>query len=452
VTALIEQVAKATDRPGMLPNGSRILLAVSGGVDSMVLLHLLHELAPPRAWNLSVAHLNHQLRGRSSEADARFVKAQSKRLGLPCVTGRRDVKSLAKRQGISIEMAARELRHRFLARVARQRKCAVIALAHHADDQAELVLLRLLRGSGSEGLGGMECVGASRIDASIRLIRPLLEVSRAQIVAFAGERRIPFREDRSNASRRFLRNRVRHELLPLLRQRYQPAIDRVLIRTASILTSEAECISQLASAWLQDRDRLFDTLPLAVKRRVIQQQSMELGVPLDFDTCERLVLRADRRVNGPDGQMLVRARDGILGKVRGRRLKHSPDAVRITLSVRGAARFAGHEFEWRIVPVRRSARPAVGHGTEVFDAERVGADILLRHWQAGDRFQPIGMAAPVKLQDLFTNQKVPSDERRDRVVAESESGEVFWVEGLRIGERFKLASNTRKHLIWRWTC
>lgn len=452
MTGLCEEVARLTDASGMLPGGSRILVAVSGGVDSMVLLHVLHSLAADRGWKLSVAHLNHQLRGRSGEADARFVKTQCQRLGLSCVTGRGDVKSLAKRQKVSIEMAARELRHRFLARTARQRKCSVIALAHQADDQAELVLLRLLRGSGSEGLGGMSLVGRSQAAPAIRLIRPLLEVSRERIVAFAGKAGIAFREDHTNANPLFLRNRIRHELLPLLRQHYQPAVDRILVRTASILSAEADCINDLASAWLRDRVKPFDRLPRAVKRRVIQRQSLGLGLALDFDTCERLVREPGRVVSGPGGEALLRAGDGTLSKVQGRLLAHSGEATRIALGGGGTTRFAERRFEWRIIACRGLGRPRSGSGREVFDAERVGEHITLRHWRQGDRFQPIGMTVPVKLQDLFTNQKVPADERRKRVVAASESGEVFWVEGLRIGERFKLGPNTRKRLIWRWNC
>jgi len=437
---------------GILPEGGRILVAVSGGVDSMVLLRVLHDLKPVRKWMLVAAHFNHQLRGRSSDADARFVASQCEQLGVPCVVGQRDVKSLAKRRKVSIEMAAREARHRFLSQVARRRRCPVIAVAHHADDQAELVLLRLLRGSGSEGLGGMNPMGPSPMTPDIQVVRPLLEVSRTRIEDFARNTRIKFREDRSNEDVRILRNRVRHELLPLLRNDYQPAIDRVLVRTASILSGEAECIGNLAGSWLRERSTPFDLLPLAVKRRVIQLQALELGAALDFEACERLIRHPGMAVNIPGGEILRRDSDGNLSRVKGCDLSHSEKSCRVTLSKADGVQFGGRGFGWRLEErlKRRPIRPVPNE--ECFDAARVGRTILLRHWRAGDRFQPIGMRTPVKLQDLFTNLKVPQSDRRRRVVAESESGEVFWVEGLRIGDGFKLAPKTRKCLVWRWTC
>jgi tRNA(Ile)-lysidine synthase len=421
-------------------------------MDSMVLLHVLQALAPGRGWTLIAAHLNHQLRGRSSDADERFVKAACRRLAVRCVSARRDVKGLASRRGISTEMAARAVRHRFLSRSARRAKCPVMAMAHHADDQAELVLLRLLRGSGSEGLGGMSVAGSSPADAGIRLVRPLLETPRARIAAYARQAGIRFREDRSNADCRFLRNRVRHELLPLLRAKYQPAIDRVLVRVASILSTENEYLTGLASGWLKDGGEPFDRLPLALRRRVVQLQSTALGLGLDFETCEELLGKPGRPVNTPGGAILALSPDGRLMRVPRRTLAHMGEALRVRLGAAGRVRFAGRDFTWRTLAVRGSLRRLSRTGEESFDADRVGDKVVLRHWRAGDRFQPIGMDWPVKLQDLFTNHKVPAAERRGRVVAESGAGEIFWVEGLRIGERFKVRLDTAKRLVWRWKC
>jgi tRNA(Ile)-lysidine synthase len=452
VSSLSEHVAQQVVSPGILPAGGRILVAVSGGVDSMVLLHVLHELTPAHQWTLVVAHLNHQLRGRSSQADARFVQDQCGRLGLPCVVGSRDVQTVAKRRKISVEMAAREARHRFLVQAARRRRCPVVVLAHHADDQAELVLLRLLRGSGSEGLAGMRVCSPSPMNPAIRLVRPLLEVSREQIDARARDARIRFREDRSNRDPRFLRNRIRHELLPLLSRDYQPAIQRVLTRTASILAAESECIREQAQAWLTRRRGSFEGLPRAVRRQVVQQQALELGVVLDFETCEELVRVGERPVNVPGGIRLRRDARGGLRRVDSAGLAHLKQRRDLQLSSSGRASFAGREFQWSIRRCAHPVRVVLRSCCEVFDAERVGRSIVLRHWRAGDRFQPIGMPNSAKLQDLFTNLKVSRIERRTRVIAETENREIFWVEGLRIGECFKLRPGTRKTLVWRWNC
>jgi tRNA(Ile)-lysidine synthase len=419
----------------------------------MVMLRLLRELAVTQQWRLVVAHINHQLRGRSSDADERFVVTHCQKLGLPCVVSRRDVKGLAKQQKVSIEMAARDARHQFLAQTARRRKCRMIVLAHHADDQAELVLLRLIRGSGSEGLGGMSVRSPSPTDPNVMLLRPLLEVRREQILAFAKEYRVQFREDRSNASRLHMRNRVRHELLPLLRMNYQPAIATVLCRAASILSAEADFMKDAARQWLTNGHGSFAGLPLALQRRVLQLQVIDLGVAIDFETVEQLLVAPECKVNAPEGHHLVRRLDGRVEIVNDLQLSHSNDALLVLLlNGFGEVAFAGRAITWHVDSVGEGTFGSKVPNQEWFDAERVGQRIVLRHWQPGDRFQPIGMNRSVKLQDLFTNLKVARAERIQRVVAESASGEIFWVEGLRIGERFKLLPDTRKQLVWRWNC
>jgi tRNA(Ile)-lysidine synthase len=350
-------------------------------------------------------------------------------------------------------MAAREIRHRFLAQLAHRRKCPVIALAHHADDQAELVLIRLLRGAGSEGLGGMSLVSPSPADPRLQVIRPLLGLDADRIRGLARRMKIPFREDRSNADPAILRNRIRHELLPLLQRDYQPGIRQVLTRTASVLAAEADCIRDLARDWLRRRRTAFDELPLAVRRRAVQWQAHELGVALDFATCERLVAQADCAVCAPGGVRLQRDRAGRLRVVNVVERAYRTAECLVKLGQEGAVEFAGRRFRWRITSIRGSRwRPRPTTRVESFDASAVGSTLLLRHWRVGDRFQPIGMPRDVKLQDLFTNLKVPVGERVERVVAESGSGDIVWVEGLRIGDRFKLGPTTKKRLIWRWTC
>ena len=292
----------------------------------------------------------------------------------------------------------------------------------------------------------------SPCDARIRLVRPLMEIDREAIAQYARARRIRFRTDRTNTDVRHLRNRVRHELLPLLRERYQPAIARVLCRTATILSAEADCLEALASGWLQGGGEPFDQLPLAIRRLVVQRQALELGVAIEFDEVEQLVAAAGRRVNAPGGQHLLRTPGGRLRLMKPVRLSSSGRQVSVELATRGSVRFGGCRVDWCLTRTRGVGRMRRLEGREQFDADRVGGRIVLRHWRAGDRFQPIGMDSPVKLQDLFVNLKVPRIERVRRLVGVAESGEVFWVQGLRIGERFKLEEGTRRRLVWRWKC
>ena len=462
MSRLPEQIENSIRARKLFSRGRNILVAVSGGVDSMVLLHALHRLAPEHGWHLTVAHFNHQLRGRSSDADERLVCAVAKKLGLPFVAGRADVRKFARARKISIEMAARGARHGFLARAAKQRRISTIALAHHADDQVELFFLRLLRGSGGEGLAGMKWVSPSPADAKIKLVRPLLDLPKSGIEKFARENKIRFREDASNRSPDFLRNRIRRELLPLLRKNYQPALDKTILRAMEIAGAEAEFVSAAARAFAATKPlrrrrrgdarptkRNFAKMPVAVQRRKLQAKLLRHGVAPNFDLIERLR-------EYPNEVMSVDSRRGVsrdkAGKIQVHRAvasKFRTDRVQLDLGAAGSQKFAHLIFSWSVARPRAFRPPATTSGQESFDADKIGSRIVLRHWQAGDRFQPIGMGAAVKLQDLFVNAKIPRERRHELVVAEV-GGEIFWVEGLRIGERFKLTSRTARRLEWRW--
>src|SRR4051812_37580077 len=232
-----------------------LLIAVSGGVDSMVLLDLLQRRAKQFGWRLRVAHLNHQLRGKSSDADERLVKNRANGFGLPISSERISVAELARRKKLSIEMAAREARHDFLARTARNHGIGTICLAHQADDQVELFFLRLLRGSSPEGLVGMDEIGPSPADAKLRLVRPLLKYTKNQILEYARVEKIKFREDRTNQSIDFLRNRIRHELIPLLEQNYQPAIRKIIDRFMDLLREESRLIEAVLHETAEKKPR-----------------------------------------------------------------------------------------------------------------------------------------------------------------------------------------------------
>ena len=444
----IEQLIRARK---LFRRGERILVAVSGGLDSMALLHLLHQLAPQFGWQLFVAHFNHQLRGRASDADEQFVQKLSADLGLPFRAGRGAVKAFAQQRGLSLEMAARKLRHDFLARTASRFKCRVVALAQHADDQVELFFLRMFRGAGGEGLAGMKWRAPSPANQTIELVRPLLDVSKAELAAFAAANGIRFREDASNAATDILRNRIRHELLPRLRKRFQPALNQNVRRLMTIVGGEAEVVDAAARAWLATSRPAFARLALGLQRRVLLLQLQRLEVTSDFELIESLRLRVNQRVTAAAALRLVRDRSGKISKAI--EAKETFQSGRLVLRLNRKAQrveFAGAEVNFAVETKRGARQRRSAVGTEEFDAAKVGATIILRHWRAGDRFQPIGMPSAVKLQDWFTNLKIPRDRRRQLIVATTAAGEIFWVEDQRIGERFKLTADTRRRLLWHW--
>jgi tRNA(Ile)-lysidine synthase len=533
VSDLVENVARNVRLRRLFRPGQSILVAVSGGLDSMVLLHLLWQISGAQRWRLAVAHLNHGLRGRSSDADERLVRRTANKLGLDAVTERADVRRFSRANGVSIEMAARSLRHEFLARAAVRLGLGNVALAHHADDQLELFFLRLLRGSGVEGLAGMKWSNPSPANPRITLVRPLLDQPKSALRDYVLKQRIHFREDATNLSLDIQRNRIRRELLPLLRAKYQPALDQTVLRTMEILGAETDMMSDCARQTLSGLKRPrtensavkarlahgggFAKLPVALQRRCVQMQLLALGIVPDFELVENLrtasrkpfavrrglvrqasppsapvrrsalakaevrLLRRTGRLSAPNERpalLVVRDQSGIVQLQPVDNSEFSDSTLQIGLTSKsGKASFAGTRLSWRIAPVSparierlvRQARAsrhtwptprlpdtpipglfATADGLEFFDADKIGIEFSLRHWRPGDRFQPIGMAQAVKLQDWFTNQKVPRALRRRLLVAATAQGEVFWVEGARISERFKLTVNTIRCLQWHW--
>ncbi len=416
----------------------------------MALLFALHSIAGRRHWKIVVAHFNHQLRGRSSDADEKLVRKTAVALGLPFVVGRAEVAGFAKRSKLSVEMAARKLRHEFFARIAGERKIFSIVLAHHADDQIELFFLRMLRGAGGEGMAGMKWSSPSSVDPKIKLVRPLLDFSKGEILAYAKANKIPFREDATNRSNDFLRNRVRNELLPLLRGHYQPGLTKTVLRLMEIIGAEAEVIGRLAGNWVKHRRSGFGKLPVAVQRRVLQMQLGRLNVVVDFDLVEQLRESAEKCVSIGSGLSVSRDPDGRLKLREQPPMDFNPNELQVNLRGRaGETEFDGAILRWYFEPHKKHLTPHE-FACEFYDADKIGKKIILRHWRAGDRFQPIGLKTAVKLQDLFTNEKIPRDRRRDLLVATVAGGEIFWVESLRISENFKLTQATRRRFIWQW--
>jgi tRNA(Ile)-lysidine synthase len=479
---LLVRVRCASGRYGLLPPGETIVVGVSGGPDSLALLHLLRRLAPELGLGLHVAHLNHGLRGAAAEEDARFVAGLAERWGLPHSVGRADVRSLA--GGLSLEEAARTARYRFLAEMAGAVQASHIAVGHNADDQAETVLMHLLRGSGVAGLRGMlprTALADYRLGMSsgarLWLVRPLLGVPRCDVERYCAEQGLEPRFDRSNEDRTFYRNRLRHELLPLL-EGYNPAIRQVLAHTAEVLAGDDEILRDcLDAAWteiaqpagpgevLLDRTA-WRALSLGLQRATLREAIHHLRRGLrdiNWVHVERAVWLAREGATGQSATLAgglalqigyrslrigteSRSSGGAEGEGLGGAESHGEGGSAPWVSGELPLDAPGETVlpdGWRVIVQSRGvdgAETSAAGGNEDrweawLDAQAIGARLVLRPRRAGDRFQPQGMGGhSVKLNEFMINQKVPRAARASWPLLEGRDG-LAWVCGLRVDER-----------------
>lgn len=442
-------IEDAATRYGLFGRGDHLLVAVSGGADSVALLTALAGLAPRLALGLTVAHLDHRIRGGAAEADAAFVSALCKCLGVPCVTGRADVPRRARRRGISLEMAAREARYDFLIKTARRAGAQAIVTAHTADDVAETVLLKLARGAGARGLSG---VPRRTVRGGVPVVRPMLAVPRREIERFLRAANQAWREDATNRDVSFLRNRVRHEIMPLLEARLNPRLGESLCRAADVLAEEDAWLDMYAERLLArcapgQGDALAAGLltaePLAIRRRLLRRWLAGRGVPesaVDYQAVDRIEQLAQR----PKGTGTVALADGWAVRRRYDTLALGRDdarpdagAFRVTLNVPGETLLpvAGCRVTVAVAPgiVRprdtRAGRLPACASLALAPLKR--RRLVARSWRAGDRMAPFGLAGSKKLQDIFTDAKLPC-EARHRVPVIACGHEIVWLPGYRV--------------------
>jgi len=427
------------------PGPGPLLVAVSGGLDSMTLLAACLELARPDGWQFAAAHCNHGQRGAESDGDQIFVEAWCAGAGIRCLAERLE----GVEPGAS-EARLREGRHAFLARAARGIGARAILLAHHGDDQLETHVIRLAQGRLGPPLAGMRAAAPSPADPAILLLRPFLELRRRDLEAWAARRGVPWRLDSSNLHPGTLRNRARLHWLPEWLANGRPGRDDEAILHIRTLGEEREEAERRAAEWLGSADPApFTGLPLSIRVEILRRQVTRFGFVPHAPLLWHLLKGTGEPWMAAPGQRL---RAGPDGRVRLETVPAPPQfsktpGLEISLGTPGQIGFGRGSLAWRIEPGPPGF--AGEPGEERFDADAVGPRALLRRWLPGDRFRPSGFPRAAKLQNLFTNLKVPLFERHQRIVAEGAGGEIFWVEGLRIGERFKLAPQTSRVLHWR---
>jgi len=427
-------------------------VAVSGGPDSMALLHALYALRDELGLRLVVAHLDHCLRGESSRRDAEFVAAEARRLGLPSRFARTDVGALRREMGGSIEMAARHARYDFLARVAAELEADAVAVGHTADDQVETIILGLLRGGGLRALRGIPPERPIAQRSEVRVIRPLLRVWRAELSGFLAERGIAYRTDETNADTSFARNWVRHELLPLLEARWGRAVRERLRRLAEHAAELSRAVARQAETLLAEEQGKVAfpvegvrALPALVQAEVFRVAFARAGGRGEL--TRRVVRALEGLLAGPSGRQVslpggvVARRD--YGVVRMGRPAEKP-ALEARLPVPGRLEVPAVGLWVEARPCDPgSARLSSSRWEEFADLDAVGDELVVRTRRAGDRFVPLGLGAAKKLKDFFIDQRVPRDERDKALLVCGQRG-IVWVVGLRLDERARLTPASRR--------
>lgn len=466
---LRQQVENFIRENALFPPGVTLVLGVSGGPDSLCLLDLLTELSATWRWKLSVAHVNHGLRPEAAE-EAEQVRAEAEARGWPFHLRAVDTHSHAAHHKQSLEEAARNLRYQFLAEVAQQVKAHSIVVAHTQNDQAETVLMHFLRGSGLSGLKGMTPKvehwtlrdGEFSTSLILSLARPLLATSRAEVEAYCTERGLNPTLDASNSDTTFFRNRLRHELLPVLAQ-YNPNIYSVLSRTATVLAGE----QALAQEYVEHHWRTYAqatasnaqfelirwrafSLPLqrALLRRAIQHLRPSLR-DVDFTPLEAAVRWSRAATTGgqcdvADGLCLYLNYNAVI--VREWETDFPASTAVPQLTAEGTL-VAGWEF--RAAPLPNWTLAELESNTNAWctfaDADKITEPLTLRPRREGDRIQPLGQSGHVKLSDLFINRKIEAHLRANWPLVVSGAA-IVWVPGLHLAEPFKVTTHTQQVL------
>ena len=461
-----EQVKRTIQKHNLLTPGDRVLVAVSGGPDSVALLHVLYKLRDEFSLHLEVAHLDHGIRGEEAEEDARFVAALAERLALPFHLKRINLPRLKSDAGKgNLEELARKERYRFFTALLRERQLTKVATAHTLDDQAETALMWFLRGSGMKGLGGMEPLHRMRPDGKgasddITVIRPLLDVSKAEILKFLNANKLAYRVDRTNRDTRLLRNWVRLELIPKVKERSGPRFSARLAHQAELLRDDNFVLEGFARRAL-DRMRCADGLdrelfleqPAALQRRILrlwieEARSHLLGVEfVHIAAMLELIVGGppQARLAVPGGLELVKEYQRLYLEKRGRRLKRaSCYSYELHIAKPLNIREAGVTVYSDLISPPLAHWPD-GLSEAVFDRALLPQALTMRNFRRGDRFQPLGMAGHKKVKDLFIEKKIPLSVRATLPLL-SAGGEIFWIPGYSRSAAAKVGPQTAEIL------
>ena len=464
--SLYSDVLKLIRQHKLLAGADAVVVGLSGGPDSVCLLDVLALMRERGDINAAVhaAHLNHCLRGEESDEDERFARELAETMGLPITVDRRDIGSVQAEEGGSVEAVARRERYAFLASVAESVGASAVAVGHHADDQIETVLHRLIRGAGLKGLRGIRLTRLLDDGSPARLIRPLLGARRADIVDYLSERGLTYRADSSNSDTSLTRNKLRHTLLPRIESDFNPAFGESLLRLSRSATDVHELLLDVAHTAAVDcvSGNTINVEEFGLAHGAVRPLLIDLAVewvePMrpqfdakHYDAIVELALGGTpgARIDLPGDIMASRSGDAISFAKRQPDEPASPVHVQLACPGETADELAGVRVVVELV-VRAGFDfdafvAAKTCYDEAMDADAASGTLVLRSWQEGDRFEPLGVGGSKKVGDFLTDLKVPVADR-GRVMLVTADGRPVWLVGHRIDERVKITESTKRVL------
>lgn len=481
------KVRKTIEDNSLIKKGDKVLVAVSGGPDSAALLHILAELSGRYNIEIAVAHLNHMLRGEEADRDAQFVRKMADDMSLPFIIEKVNVKNIAKTRRMSIEEAAREARYDFYNRAAVKFGASKIATGHTVDDQAETILMRLLKGSGSLGLSG---IPYKRKSGNILVIRPLLDTAKKEINKYLKKNLIPARIDASNLNTVYFRNKIRNVLIPILEKDFNPQIKGVLASMASTFADESSYLAGIAAkkikricrttkngveVKIKDLTREHIALRRLIARQILAHLAGSLkGITYKhWKAVESLIKGGERkRVNLPGRIKALKSGGKIIftplesPAIYGGDERHKCPVPYKESGVKALAFLTGFTLQKaavlkipgevilpglgikiraKIIKKRPDFKKKKDGNTEYVNGDLIGSHLKIRLKKAGDRMKPLGMAHYKKLHDIFVDQKI-SRERRNIIPIVTFGNKILWAVGVRLSDEFKVKEGTKRIL------
>jgi tRNA(Ile)-lysidine synthase len=452
---MLKKVNQTIEKYALLEKGERVVVALSGGPDSTALLTVLVPIAQELDLSLIVAHFNHGLRGTESEEDEKFSRDLSEKMGLAFVSGKMD--QIKRKKGISPEDFYRRQRYDFLNIISEDYHAQKIALGHNLQDQAETVLLNILRGSGLEGLKGFLPMRDGKF------IHPLIEISRQEIISFLNEAGIPYRQDSSNKNKIYLRNQIRSELIPYLKEKYNPKIEENLAQMAEILRPEDEFIRQHVAQALKSsviekqQDRILlkiadiNKLHPAIRLRLVKTILESLNPAkngfsfIHIKSLDNLAqkCKSGKRVDLPLGIEARREYDNLIlerNKICSKQMKYE-----YTMNIPGSLYVKERKLTIRSELTTKEKIDFNGKNEVYLDLDKIKQPVIVRNRRDGDWFQPLGMQGRQKIKNFFIDHKISRCERNE-IILLIDRLSVIWIENMHLNDRVKITAETKNVL------